>query len=98
METPSKLAQARIERGLTQAKVAEFVAVDVITICRWERSTTQPYPRHVQKLCDFFGKTAFELGLTPSEAQEVPSSSHPVESHPVEPHQEGDNAFAKFFR
>lgn len=93
METPSKLAQARIARDLTQAKVAESLAVDVITICRWERGITQPYPRHVKKLCDFFGQTALELGLAPSEAQAVPSFALPVASHASE-----DNVFAKFFR
>src|SRR6266699_2409122 len=93
METPSKLAQARIERDFTQAKVAEYVGVDVITVCRWERGSTQPYPRHVKKVCDFFGKTTLELGLAPSEAPEGPPASLPVESHANE-----DNAFATLFR
>jgi DNA-binding XRE family transcriptional regulator len=98
METPSKLAQARIDRGFTQAKVAEFVEVNVITICRWEKGTSQPYPCHVKKLCDFFEKTAFELGFAPPEPQAVQPSSQPDESQPDEAHPKGDNAFAKFFR
>jgi hypothetical protein len=47
----------------------------------------------VKKVCDFFGKTALELGLVPSEAPEGPPPSSPVESHPNE-----DNAFATLFR
>ena len=61
--TPSKLAQARIEKGFTQSQVAEYMAVDVGTVCRWEKGTQHPYLRHVMKLCTLYDKSAQELGL-----------------------------------
>jgi transcriptional regulator with XRE-family HTH domain len=79
METLSKLAVARAEKGWTQAQVAEYVEVDVATVSRWEKGGSQPFPRHVKKLCDLFGKTAAELGLMPLEPEPAPSVDAPVE-------------------
>src|SRR5579884_933574 len=81
IETLSKLALARIEKGWTQAQVAEYTEVDVATVCRWEKGSHQPYPRYVKKLCDLFGKTAAELGLIPLEPEPAPSADAPVEIH-----------------
>ena len=79
METLSKLALARAEKGWTQAQVAEYMEVDVATVTRWEKGGSQPFPRHVKKLCDLFGKTAAELGLMPLEPEPAPSVDAPVE-------------------
>jgi transcriptional regulator with XRE-family HTH domain len=76
----SKLAQARIQKDLTQAQVAEYTGVDVGTVCRWEKGTHQPYLRHVKKLCDLFGQSAQELGLAPSEPVVTPLPVVPVAS------------------
>lgn len=73
MKEMSKLALARVEKDLTQAKAAEGVGVDVGTFSRWEKGKHQPSLRHVKKLCDLFDKTAAELGLTPPEPEKVPS-------------------------
>ncbi len=103
----SKLAQARIEKGFTQPQVAEHVEVDTGTICRWEKGTQRPYPRHVKKLCTLFGKSAQELGLEPfAEPEEAPPSAVPVESSSEESilfsvptvSFRKDNPFAKYFR
>jgi len=108
-ETPSKLALARIEKGFTQPKVAEHIGVDAVTVCRWERGISQPYLRHVKKLCDLYGKTARELGLAPLEPQEALStpvvvgahrvglSSEVAENHSVEPSFEKGHLFARLF-
>jgi transcriptional regulator with XRE-family HTH domain/tetratricopeptide (TPR) repeat protein len=92
----SPLAQARIVRGLTQPQVAEHAEVDTATVCRWEKGVNHPYPRHVKKLCDLFGKTAQELGLIPFEPEEIVPPAVAVESRPRE---SGSTiAFTKFFQ
>jgi transcriptional regulator with XRE-family HTH domain len=88
----SKLAQARIGKDLTQAQVAEKMGVDVGTVSRWEKSDHQPYLRHLKKLCDFFEKSAHELGLAPSKEEEAPSASVLLA------HNRGENAFARYFQ
>lgn len=90
MELLSKLAQARIERDWTQAYVAESIGVEIITVCRWEKGSSQPYPRHVKKLCDLFGKAAAELGLAAFETPVVP--------FPGASCLEEDKAFARYFQ
>jgi transcriptional regulator with XRE-family HTH domain/tetratricopeptide (TPR) repeat protein len=91
MGTQSKLAQARIERDLTQAEVAEYAGVDIATVCRWEKGTHHPYPRHVIKLCTLFEKPAAQLGLAPVEQNEAPSSSTFLVRS------KDDHPFAKYF-
>jgi transcriptional regulator with XRE-family HTH domain/tetratricopeptide (TPR) repeat protein len=92
MGTQSKLAMARTERNLTQAQVAEYAEVDIATVCRWEKGTHQPYPRHVIKLCTLFEKPAHTLGLAPFEEQEIPPS--PVAAT----RSREENIFAKYFQ
>jgi transcriptional regulator with XRE-family HTH domain len=92
MGTQSKLARARTERNLTQAEVAEYAEVDIATVCRWEKGTHQPYPRHVIKLCTLFEKPAHTLGLAPFEEQEI--SSPPV----AVTRSKEENVFAKYFQ
>jgi transcriptional regulator with XRE-family HTH domain len=96
-EISSKLALARREKGWTQSKVAEHVGVDVVTVCRWERGISRPYPRHVKKLCDLYGKTASELGLAPLEPGDVPSAPVVVKACPDVPSSEKSNPFARLF-
>ncbi len=91
MET-SALLEARLEKDLTQAQVAEYTGVDVGTVSRWERGIHQPYACHSKKLCELFGKTAQELGLVPSEAEADPSPSVPA----VSP--KGDTTIAKYIQ
>ncbi|HZR44452.1 MAG TPA: helix-turn-helix transcriptional regulator [Ktedonobacteraceae bacterium] len=109
--TPSKLAQARIERGFTQPQVAEYMAVDVGTVCRWEKGTQRPYPRHVMKLCTLYDKSVQQLGLIP-ESEEVRKAQEVLEEviqgeaptlprFPTEasPKESGvSQTFAKFFQ
>ncbi len=57
------LKNARILRGWSQAKVAEKVGTDPVTVSRWERGLSSPYPHFREKLCILFEKNAEELGL-----------------------------------
>lgn len=66
MKANQHLKSARIMRGWSQAKVAEAVGTDPVTVSRWERGLSFPYPSFREKLCLLFGKNAQELGLVQS--------------------------------
>jgi transcriptional regulator with XRE-family HTH domain/tetratricopeptide (TPR) repeat protein len=95
----SKLALARINKGFTQAQVAEMTGVERITVFRWEKGTSRPYDRHIKKLCHLFNMTVSELGLTDVEPEAQPD---PVDKQSTQ--QPGvvtftqDTAFAKYFQ
>ncbi len=62
----SQLEQARIERGWTQAYVAEQIEVDSATVGRWERGLHKPQPRQQRLLCKLFDKSPQFFGFSPS--------------------------------
>jgi transcriptional regulator with XRE-family HTH domain len=58
------LRRARQERGWSQQEVADRIgAPQSFLVTRWERGTALPGAHYRQKLCELFGKSAFELGL-----------------------------------
>jgi CRISPR-associated endonuclease Cas3-HD len=59
----TKLATARYEKGWSQEEVAERVGVTRNTFSKWERGIVAPYPIHVHRLCEVYGKSASELDL-----------------------------------
>lgn len=63
MKVNHRLRSARVSRGWSQAKVAEKVGTDPVTVSRWERGLSFPYPHFREKLCELFEKTVEELGL-----------------------------------
>lgn len=65
-----KLKAARYRLGLSQEALAAQVGVSVNAVGLWERGEKHPYPIHTYKLCELFGVTPEELGLT-----EVPHAS-----------------------
>jgi transcriptional regulator with XRE-family HTH domain/putative hemolysin len=65
------LRQERLKRNETQAELAEKVGVSVLTVTRWEQGKNKPYPCYRAKLCELFGKTAEELGLSENEVHAV---------------------------
>jgi len=67
-----RLKSARVIRGWSQARVAEEVGTDPVTVSRWERSLSSPYPHFREKLCLLFGKNAEELGLVQGHMLEEP--------------------------
>jgi transcriptional regulator with XRE-family HTH domain len=59
----TKLATARYEKGWSQEEVAERVGVTRNTFSKWERGIVAPYPIHIHRLCEVYGKSASELDL-----------------------------------
>ncbi len=57
------LVRARLEKGWTQAHLAEEVGTTFETVSRWERGVVIPGLFYRERLCGVFGKTARELGL-----------------------------------
>ncbi len=59
-----KLIAAREARGWTQAGLASQLAVTPLTISRWENGIQIPRAYYVTRLCQIFGRTDKDLGLT----------------------------------
>jgi tetratricopeptide (TPR) repeat protein/transcriptional regulator with XRE-family HTH domain len=73
-----RLKQARLLRGWTQADVAGFLDTDGYTVNRWERGRAYPSLYFRRKLCDVFGKDAYELGFLPSVAKDSATTLSPA--------------------
>ncbi len=54
LQTGNFLAELRRERGLTQAELAEKLAVSGKTVSRWETGQTLPDYEQMQQLCELF--------------------------------------------
>src|SRR5579885_340569 len=65
-----RLTEARLERGLSQREVADYLGTTAVNVSRWERGITRPIPYYRQKICALFEKAAWELDL----AQRVPAA------------------------
>jgi transcriptional regulator with XRE-family HTH domain len=64
MPTPNTLLRRERQlRGWSQTYLAQQIDVPDYYISRWERGEVLPSPFYQQKLCEFFGKTAEELGM-----------------------------------
>lgn len=57
-----KLIRARLEKGWTQARLAEEVGTTFETVSRWERGVVLPGPFYREKLRSIFGQSAIEPG------------------------------------
>src|SRR5215472_12087786 len=57
------LAQARQQRGWSQAEVARRLDVDPAYVRRWENGLVRPSPVYRERLCALFNTTADQLGL-----------------------------------
>ncbi len=58
-----KLQHERELRGWSQARLAEKLGTTVKRVSLWECGDSVPDRYYQEKLCDLFGKNAFELGL-----------------------------------
>lgn len=69
--TPNHLLRAtRKERGWTQQQVADAIGAPLaLNISRWENGTAFPSVYYLQRLCQLFGKSAHELGLSQLEEE-----------------------------
>jgi transcriptional regulator with XRE-family HTH domain len=64
--TPNHLLRAaRKERGWTQQQVADRIGAPLaLNVSRWENGTASPSAYYLEKLCQLFGKSVRELGLS----------------------------------
>ena len=56
-----RLKELRHKEGVTQATLAEYMNVDVVTVCHWEKSKQEPSIDALKKLCEFFQISSSEL-------------------------------------
>src|SRR5215469_13214115 len=88
--TPNWLLRAaRKDRGWTQQEVADRIGAPLaLNISRWESGTAFPSAYYIERLCQLFGKSIRELGLSqldeetqgdypspPVRREQIPSSS-----------------------
>jgi transcriptional regulator with XRE-family HTH domain len=69
-----RLSAERMRRHWSQLEVADQLGTTAGNVSRWERGLTSPGPYFRSKLCELFGRSAQELGLTWDESDE--SLSH----------------------
>src|SRR5207244_5115236 len=64
--TPNRLLRAaRMERGWTQQQVADRIGAPLsLNVSRWENGTAFPSAYYIERLCQLFGKSMRELGLS----------------------------------
>jgi tetratricopeptide (TPR) repeat protein/transcriptional regulator with XRE-family HTH domain len=69
--TPNHLLRtARKERGWTQRQVADQIGAPLsLNVSRWENGTAFPSLYYLERLCQLFGKSAHELGLSQLEGE-----------------------------
>ncbi len=65
-----RLSAERLRRRWSQLEVADQLGTTPGNVSRWERSITSPGPYFRRKLCELFGKSAQDLGLTWDEADD----------------------------
>lgn len=87
MNTPVKvsprlrLSAERMRRRWTQLEVADRLGTTPGNVSRWERGMTSPGPYFRRRLCELFGKSAQELGLSWDESDETADhKTHPSSS------------------
>src|SRR5262252_5324503 len=90
LATPNlRLRAARKERGWTQQQVADRIGAPLwLNVSRWENGTAFPSAYYLERLCQLFGKSVRELGLShlADEMQGEPSPQRvPGEQTPSSP-------------
>src|SRR4051812_31797000 len=81
MNKRAKLIAARLRKGWSQEALAEKVGVARNTVSAWERGIADPYPLHVQHLCNVFAMSVEELDLASGD-KEVLSNSVRLQGSP----------------
>ena len=73
IQIPSRqrLVAERLRRGWTQLEVADRLGTTPGNVSRWERGITSPGPYFRHRLCELFGRSSGELGLTWVESDEI---------------------------
>lgn len=62
------LATLRRSKGLSQAKLAEILEIDVMTVSRWERGVQDPSLKMLSVLTEYFGCSADTMLNPPAAA------------------------------
>lgn len=75
-----RLKRERLLRGWSQVDIANTLATDGYTVNRWERGRAQPSSYFRRKLCELFGKNAYDLGLVSLPTADVVPSLAPSAS------------------
>jgi transcriptional regulator with XRE-family HTH domain len=75
-----RLSAERIRRRWSQLEVADQLGTTPGNVSRWERGLTSPGPYFRSKLCELFGRSAQELGLTWDESGDSPDHNMPASS------------------
>ena len=66
-----RLVAERMRRRWTQLEVADQLGTTPGNVSRWERGITSPGPYFRHRLCELFGRSAGELGMTWDESDEI---------------------------
>jgi transcriptional regulator with XRE-family HTH domain len=75
-----RLSAERLRRRWSQLEVADQLGTTPGNVSRWERGLTSPGPYFRSKLCELFGMSAQELGLTGEESDDSLSHNTPASS------------------
>ena len=76
----SQLRAARKERGWTQQQVADRIGAPLsLNISRWENGTALPSAFYIERLCQLFGKSIRELGLSQLEKETLAEQATPID-------------------
>jgi len=60
-----RIKELRLERGVSQKKLAEAIGVDKRAVIFWEQEVNEPKATYIKNLALFFGVSAdYLLGLT----------------------------------
>ncbi len=77
------LREERERHGWSQARLAEMLGTEAVTVGRWERGISFPYPYFREKLCQLFGKSLQELGLLTDGSDASPDTSTGIAASPL---------------
>lgn len=60
----TNLKYLRVSQKMTQKELANYMNVNMVTICHWEKGKQEPCIEDIKRLCRFFNVTSdFMLGL-----------------------------------
>jgi transcriptional regulator with XRE-family HTH domain len=76
-----KLRNARMRNNWKQQDVADRIGTTPLSVGRWERGEAFPSAYYRQQLCDLFGMSLEELGLTEEEHVSQPFEKTGTETH-----------------
>ena len=71
MQLSDRLKYERMQRGWSQARVAELIGTDAGNVSRWERGRSSPSPYFRERLCQLYERNAQELGLLKEELADM---------------------------